>query len=190
MGCYFDDKERMMMRAALCFIILVRSSYCDGDTADILRPSYSLIDRTLDSLFRDSAISNTTDDEVTIADVISGLPGEISGDNDTDDISNEVSVDKENRLNVNSSEINKVDAENESENASSGCRKASKRGIRMLPQENNNHFHAEFSLDDAEYESETAPNGCRKATKKGDRMPLQDITNQFLAEFSLLHAEN
>ena len=78
------------------------------------RPSYSLIDRTLDSLFRDSAISNTTEDEVTIADVISGLPGEISGDNDTDDISNEVSVDKENRLDVNSSEINKVDAENES----------------------------------------------------------------------------
>ena len=78
------------------------------------RPNYSLIDRTLDSLFRDSAFSNTTEDEVTIADAVSELAGEISGDNDTDDISNEVSVDKENRLNVNSSEINKVDAENES----------------------------------------------------------------------------
>ena len=78
------------------------------------RPSYSLIDRTLDSLFRDSAISNTTEDEVTIADAISEFPGEIRGDNDTDDISKEVSDDKENRLDVNSSEINQVDAENES----------------------------------------------------------------------------
>ena len=77
------------------------------------RPSYSLIDRTLDSLFRDSAISNTTEDEVTIADAISEFPGEIRGDNDTDDISKEVSADKENRLDVNSSEINQVDAENE-----------------------------------------------------------------------------
>jgi len=47
-----------------------------------------------------------------------------------------------------------VDAENKSENGSIGCRKATKKGVRMPLQDITNQFYAEFSFSDAENDGE------------------------------------